>query len=118
MTASVKYAAPFGPAGASQSHKAYDGHGYWRGPAWPHLTYLLAHDLQAHADNPDLKANSSCPTAKAPEKRLDHANIAQTLTAQLRAGAVASDFAEHWNPQTAHPGGATPQSWAALAAVT
>ena len=112
------YAAPFGPAGASQSHKACDGHGYWRGAAWPHLTYLLAHALQAHADNPDLSANSSCHTAKAPEKRLDYANIAQTLTAQLRAGADTSDFAEHWHPQTARPGGATPQSWTALAAVT
>lgn len=112
------YGAPFGPAGASQSHKAHDGYGYWRGAAWPQLTYLLAHALQARADNSDLNANNSCHTAKAPEKRLDYANIAQALTAQLRAGAIASDFAEHWHPQTAHPGGATPQSWAALAAVT
>ena len=96
------YAAPYGPAGASQSHKAYDGHGYWRGAAWPQLTYLLAHAFQARAD----------------EKQLDYANITQTLTVQLRAGTIASDFAEHWHPQTAHPGGATPQSWTALAAVT
>ena len=109
------YAAPFGPAGASQRHKAYDGHGYWRGAAWPQLTYLLAHALQVRAGDPDLNSYNA---AKAPEKRLDYANIAQTLTAQLRAGAIASDFAEHWHPQTGRPGGATPQSWTALAAVT
>lgn len=90
-----KYGAPYGPAGASQSHKAYDGHGYWRGAAWPQLTYLLSHALQAKG-------------------RLKEA---QTLIAQLQNGAIASDFAEHWNPQTAHPGGAIPQSWTALAAM-
>ena len=90
------YAAPYGPAGASQSHKAYDGHGYWRGAAWPQLTYLLAHALQAKGRSTE----------------------AQTLADQLREGADSSDFAEHWHPQTAHPDGATPQSWTALAAVT
>lgn len=90
-----KYGAPFGPAGASQSHKAYDGHGYWRGAAWPQMTYLLSHALQAKG-------------------RLKEA---RTLTAQLQNGAIISDFAEHWHPQTAHPGGATPQSWTALAAM-
>lgn len=90
-----KYGAPYGPAGASQSHKAYDGHGYWRGAAWPQLTYLLSHALQAKG-------------------RLKEA---RTLTAQLQNGAIISDFAEHWHPQTAHPGGATPQSWTALAAM-
>lgn len=90
-----KYGAPYGPAGASQSHKAYDGHGYWRGAAWPQMTYLLSHALQAKG-------------------RLKEA---RTLTAQLQNGAIISDFAEHWHPQTAHPGGATPQSWTALAAM-
>lgn len=90
-----KYGAPYGPAGASQSHKAYDGHGYWRGAAWPQLTYLLSHALQAKG------------RLKEP----------RTLIAQLQNGAIASDFAEHWNPQTAHPGGAIPQSWTALAAM-
>ena len=90
-----KYGAPYGPAGASQSHRAYDGHGYWRGAAWPQLTYLLSHALQAKG-------------------RLKEA---RTLNAQLQNGAIASDFAEHWHPQTAHPGGATPQSWTALTVV-
>ena len=90
-----KYGAPYGPAGASQSHKAYDGHGYWRGAAWPQLTYLLSHALQAKGRHKESKA----------------------LTNQLQNGAIASDFAEHWHPQTAHPGGAAPQSWAALAAM-
>ena len=90
-----KYGAPYGPAGASQSHEAYDGHGYWRGAAWPQLTYLLSHALRAKG-------------------RLKEA---QALTAQLQNGAIASGFAEHWHPQTAHPDGATPQSWTALAAI-
>ena len=90
-----KYGAPYGPAGASQSHEAYDGHGYWRGAAWPQLTYLLSHALRAKG-------------------RLKQA---QALTAQLQSGAIASDFAEHWHPRTAHPDGATPQSWTALAAI-
>ena len=90
-----KYGAPFGPAGASQSHEAYDGHGYWRGAAWPQLTYLLSHALRAKG-------------------RLKEA---QALTAQLQNGAITSGFAEHWHPQTAHPDGATPQSWTALASI-
>ncbi len=90
-----KYGAPYGPAGASQSHEAYDGHGYWRGAAWPQLTYLLSHALRAKG-------------------RLKEA---QALTAQLQKGAITSGFAEHWHPQTAHPDGATPQSWTALAAI-
>ena len=90
-----KYGAPYGPAGASQSHEAYDGHGYWRGAAWPQLTYLLSHALRTKGL---LKE-------------------AQALTAQLQNGAITSGFAEHWHPQTAHPDGATPQSWTALAAI-
>ena len=90
-----KYGAPYGPAGASQSHEAYDGHGYWRGGAWPQLTYLLSHALRTKG-------------------RLKEA---QALTAQLQSGAIASGFAEHWHPRTANPDGATPQSWTALAAI-
>ena len=90
-----KYGAPYGPAGASQSHEAYDGHGYWRGAAWPQLTYLLSHALRTKG-------------------RLKEA---QALTAQLQNGAIASDLAEHWHPRTAHPGGAIPQSWTTLAAI-
>ena len=90
-----KYGAPYGPAGASQSHEAYEGHGYWRGAAWPQLTYLLSHALRSKSRNKE----------------------ARTLTAQLQNGAIASGFAEHWHPQTAHPDGATPQSWTALAAI-
>ena len=90
-----KYGAPYGPAGASQSHEAYDGHGYWRGAAWPQLTYLLSHALQAKGRHKE----------------------AQLLNTQLQNGAIASGFAEHWHPRTAHPDGATPQSWTALAAI-
>ena len=90
-----KYGAPYGPAGASQSHEAYDGHSYWRGAAWPQLTYLLSHALRAKGRHKE----------------------AQILNTQLQNGAIASDFAEHWHPQTAHPGGAIPQSWTALAAI-
>ncbi len=88
------YGASFGPAGTSRSHPTYDGNGYWRGSAWPQLTYLLWHGM----------------------KRLGRLREAAVLASQLRQGVHMSGFAEHWNPQNANPGGAVPQSWSALCA--
>ncbi len=106
-----KYGAPYGPAGVSQSHKSYEGHSYWRGATWPQLTYLLCHALQA-------RANSSADRASANSSAARLRIGADSLATQLRSGAITSNFAEHWHPQTAHPGGATPQSWTALAIVS
>ena len=86
------FAAPYGPAGVAQSYPGYDGDGYWRGSAWPQLTYLLWVALRQRG----------------------RAEPAAAVAEQLKQGAVRSGFAEHWNPQNAKPGGAVPQSWAAL----
>jgi len=90
------FGAPFGPAGVARQHPTYDGDGYWRGSAWPQLTYLFWHVLAKHG----------------------RAQQATLLADQLKQGAELSGFAEHWNPQTAKPGGAAPQSWSALCIVT
>ncbi len=67
---------------------------YWRGPAWPQLTYLLW----------------------VAARRRQHP-VAETLRDRLVAGAWRSGFAEYWDPDTAERRGAAPQSWTALAAV-
>ena len=84
----------FGPAGVHRAEPAFDPHVYWRGATWPQLAYLLW-----------MAA-----------RRRGHA-AADVLRDQLRAGAWRSGFAEYWDPDTGRGGGASPQSWTALAAV-
>ena len=84
----------FGPAQVHRDEPTFDPVGYWRGPAWPQLTYLLW---------------------VAAERR--SAPQAAELAARLVAGADRSGFAEYWHPDTGAGLGAVPQSWAALAAV-
>jgi len=88
------YGGRYGPAGVHRDEPAFDAETYWRGPAWPQLTYLLwwAARRRGH------------PAAAA-------------LRDRLRAGAVRSGFAEYWDPDTGAALGASPQSWTALAAV-
>ena len=75
---------------------SFDAGTYWRGPAWPQLTYLLW--LAAHAARAERRRRRAAP-------------------AQLVAGAWQSGFAEYWDPDTGDGHGASPQSWTALAAV-
>ena len=82
----------FGAAGTDRRERAHDPDAYWRGPVWPQLTYLLQRAAVAAGDP-----------------------VAGALAEGLRAGAAASGLAEHWNPDTAAPGGAGPQSWTGLA---
>lgn len=86
------FAAPFGPCGVHRSEPAFDPDGYWRGAAWPQLSYLLW--LAAH--------------------RQGRRDVAARLAAQTRAAAQASGHAEYWNPDTGEGRGAAPQSWAGL----
>jgi hypothetical protein len=88
------FGGPFGPAGVHRAEPSFDPGTYWRGAVWPQLVYLLW--LAAH--------------------RRGHP-VAPVLRDQLRAGAWRSGFSEYWDPDTAAPGGASPQSWTALAAV-
>ena len=85
----------FGPAATHRDEPTFDPHAYWRGPAWPQLTYLLW---------------------VAAGRRGEDA-LATDLAGRLVAGAERSGFAEYWDPDTGRGLGAIPQSGAALAAV-
>ena len=89
------YAGKYGPAGVSRAHRVYDGDGYWRGGVWPQMLYLMHVALQRNGRHEEATA----------------------LAEQFRMGVATSNFSEHWNPDTAKPSGAQPQSWAALAVV-
>lgn len=88
------HGAPFGPRGVHRAEPAYAPDTYWRGSAWPQLTYLLW-----------LAATRSGDAS------------ATALSRSMVRGAAASGFAEHWNPESGAPLGAVPQSWTALASV-
>ena len=90
-----RFDAGFGPRYLPADHPAYDPTAYWRGPAWPQLTYLCGLAARRHGFVEDAAA----------------------LDWLLVKGAVTSGFSEYWNPDTGEGLGAIPQSWAALAAV-
>lgn len=83
----------FGPAGTDITEPSFDPDTYWRGPAWPQLTYLLM-------------------IAAAEQGR---PRDALRLSGALERGATASGHAEYWNPLTGGGLGAIPQSWTGLA---
>lgn len=87
------YAAPCGPRGVHASEPTYDPTAYWRGSAWPQLTYLLW-----------LAATSAGSDA-----------AGSALMRSIVSGAEASGFAEHWVADTGAPLGAVPQTWSTLA---
>jgi hypothetical protein len=89
------FGARFGPCQVHRDEPAFEPEPYWRGAAWPQLTYLLW----------------------VAAKRCDRHDVARVLAGSLRHGAVRSRFAEHWNPDTGIGGGAAPQTWTTLAAV-
>jgi len=89
------FAADVGPASTHRLEPSFDLRAYWRGPAWPQLTYLF--------------------WVAAKRQQLD--SLAARLGNCLVNGALRSDFAEYWQPDTGEGLGAIPQSWTALAAV-
>ena len=89
------FGADCGPTGVDRREPTFDPRTYWRGPAWPQLTYLLWVAAQRRGRRAD----------------------ADRLAAALTTGAVRSGLAEYWDPDTGQGLGAVPQSWAALAAV-
>ena len=91
-----KFGGSYGPAGVAKQHPTYEGDGYWRGASWPQLSYLFAVAFRKHG----------------------MAGEAGTVSEQLKRGAIASGFAEYWNPDSGKGGGAIPQSWAGLAVKT
>ena len=85
---------PFGPTNVARDQPSYDPTAYWRGAAWPNMSYLLW-----------LAA-----------RRWGNTVIADEIARKTIAGAEASGWAEYWNPHTGEGLGAAPQSWTALAA--
>jgi glycogen debranching enzyme len=95
LTNPAAHGAPFGPTGVHRAEPTFAASTYWRGSSWPQLTYLLALATS--------RAGESDETA--------------SLTSSLRAGAISSGWAEHWDPDSGVGLGAAPQSWTTLAAV-
>jgi hypothetical protein len=89
------YGGAFGPAGVHRAEPFFDARAYWRGAAWPQLSYLLAL-AQERAGNPE---------------------VASELRIRLRRGALESALAEYWDPDDGTGLGAIPQSWAGVTVV-
>jgi len=85
----------FGPAAVHRDEPTFDPDTYWRGPAWPQLSYLMAVAMQ----------------------RAGMDGVAVQISEATVAGATKSGFAEYWNPDTGTGRGAIPQSWSGLAAL-
>lgn len=83
-----------GPAGVHREEPSFAARTYWRGPAWPQLTYL-------------------CWLAAKRHDRVE----ASELASMLVTGAVRSQWSEYWDPDDGTGLGAAPQSWATLAAL-
>ncbi len=95
LVAPEAYGGPFGPAGVHRGEAMFAPDTYWRGPAWPQLSYLLW--VAARRDG--------------------RFELAAQIARQTVDGAAVSNWAEYWNPDTGAGLGAIPQSWATLAVV-
>ena len=90
-----RYGGACGPAGVHRDEPSFDPGSYWRGSAWPQLSYLLW--VAATRAGRDGEAA---------------ALAGATIDAVRRSG-----WAEHWHPDDGSARGAVPQSWATLALV-
>ena len=90
-----RFGAPYGLAYVARSHPAYRGDLYWRGAAWPQLNHL----------------------ALVAALRWQRHDLAREIEGMTRRAVTTSGFSELWDPVTGEARGATPQTWAALAAV-
>ena len=90
-----EYGAPFGPTGVHREEAVFSRDTYWRGPTWPQLNYLCWLGARRAADD----------------------ELAQRIARQTIAGAVQSELAEYWDPDTGEGLGAIPQAWTGLALV-
>ncbi len=95
LTDPTALGAPFGPCGVDRREPPFAPSAYWRGPAWPQLTYLLWWGSRWAGDG----ATSA------------------SLGSSLVAAASGSNFAEYWEPDSGAGLGAVPQSWSTLAVV-
>ncbi len=88
------FGAPYGPRGVSRAEPTHDPRAYWRGPAWPQLSYLSW-----------LAA-----------MRAGAAALAESVRSMTVGGAWSSGWAEYWDADTGEGLGARPQSWTSLVA--
>ena len=95
LTDASSFGGQCGPAGLHRAEPTFSARTYWRGPAWPQLTYLFWVAARRHGRGDDALA----------------------LAAMLTCGADTSSWAEYWDANDGTGLGAAPQSWAALAAV-
>lgn len=95
LTDPAALGAPYGPTQVHRAEPSFDPTGYWRGSAWPQLTYLSWRAARWAGDGGSA------------------ASFQNSISTAVRS----SGFAEHWDPDSAAPLGAAPQSWSALAAV-
>jgi glycogen debranching enzyme len=89
------FGAPYGPAGVHQGEPSFRRDEYWRGVAWPQLTYLFF---------------------VAAQRRGRH-DVARRLAASAAMTALDSGFAEYVDPLDGTGLGAIPQGWAGLPCV-
>jgi hypothetical protein len=89
------YGGSCGPAGVHREEPGFDPRVYWRGPAWPQLSYLMWVGL----------------------RRQGRDEAAEMVASTTVRGAMRSGFAEYWDPDDGTGGGAVPQSWSALVAL-
>ncbi|WP_420638332.1 MGH1-like glycoside hydrolase domain-containing protein [Candidatus Poriferisocius sp.] len=95
LTDPEAYGGGCGPAGVHRAEPGFDPRAYWRGPAWPQLSYLMWVGLLRHGRQ----------------------EAAAAVAAATVRGAMRSGFAEYWDPDDGTAGGAVPQGWAAVAAL-
>ncbi|MGQ0832524.1 MAG: MGH1-like glycoside hydrolase domain-containing protein [Microthrixaceae bacterium] len=104
------YGAQCGPCGVHRAEPAFDPARYWRGPAWPQLTYLL---WAAVSSDRSAAATAASPSSV---EAVGEA-VGSSLVRSMVTGTLRSRFAEYWEPDSGAALGAVPQSWTALSCV-
>jgi hypothetical protein len=94
LTEPGRFGAAYGPRYVFRDDPSYVPDKYWRGPCWPQLNYL-------------------CVLAAT---RCGELDLARQLAATTVKGCARAGFSEYWNPESGRGLGATPQTWAAVAA--
>jgi hypothetical protein len=84
--------APFGPRGVDRREPGYLARTYWRGPAWPQLSYLFWCAARIHHESARATA----------------------LADAMLGGVIRSGLGEYWDADSGAGLGASPQGWAGL----
>jgi hypothetical protein len=89
----TRFAGPHGLRYLPRDHPDYRPDTYWRGSAWPQLTFL---------------AVQAC-------RRWGYDRLAADIGRQARSAIRGAGWAEHWDPESGQGLGAIPQTWATVA---